>query len=135
GPDSGLWCFRVIGLPGDTIQMVDDTLVVNGSASKLSFIRSTIVDHIPVREYEEELINGHKHRIYSYQKAGGQNAILSEETIVPDNCYFLLGDNRGNAADSRYIGAVSLDDIRGQVLFSIWVKDLFDRVNIDLRNR
>ncbi|QEC53574.1 signal peptidase I [Anseongella ginsenosidimutans] len=133
-PGEEVWCFRVAGLPGDTIQVIDDILVVNGVISESRHIRNVQIEGVPVQEYEEKMVSGHKHRIYSNQKAAGLPSSSSDKIVVPDNCYYLLGDNRGNALDSRYIGPVSADNILGQVLFSIWGRS-YDRVNVDFRNR
>jgi len=52
---------------------------------------------------------------------------------IPPNCYYLLGDNRDNAMDSRYVGVVNKDEIKGKIVYSYWGKT-YDRINIDFRN-
>jgi len=133
-PGAGIWTFRIAGLPGDTVEVVNEILVLNGARTKRTYIRDTIVEGLPVQEYEEEMINGHKYRVYSFPKAGETQKLSPEKIVIPGDSYYLLGDNRGNALDSRFIGAVSAGDIRGRILYSLWGSS-FDRFNIDFRNR
>lgn len=79
---------RVIAVPGDTVQIMDGKVYVNG------------------REFEEQIENPYI-----------ENGLLAEEPIeVGEDEYFVLGDNRGNSEDSRYanIGNVKKEHIAGQ---------------------
>ena len=78
---------RVVGLPGDTLVVKNGSLYINGVL-------------VPP-EYD----------FYT-----GEAGVLSDEYIVGENEYFLLGDNRGGSYDSRYIGSVEKGDINGVVI-------------------
>ncbi len=84
---------RIIGLPGEKIEFKNNKLYINN------------------KEIEEDF--GHM------ETEDFSLSDIGYETI-PDNMYFLVGDNRTNSLDSRYIGLVSDSDIEGVVHFSIW---------------
>jgi signal peptidase I len=97
-PDRGNMTFvkRVVGLPGDTVEITGGYLYVNGE------------------KYEEEYLTYRP----NYEMAA---------TVVPEGCYFVLGDNRSNSNDSHIIGAISREMIIGHVQrivypFSDWRK-------------
>jgi len=115
---------RLIGLPGDKIQILDNHLYINGAKIKKEKINNlskincgdTLID---VNFYEETLPNG-KRYITVYRKEGSM--INSDEYIVPMNKYFFMGDNRDCSKDSRFlasVGYVSYDNLVGkaQVIF------------------
>tara|TARA_B100000900_G_scaffold179593_1_gene152207 strand:+ start:268 stop:453 length:186 start_codon:yes stop_codon:yes gene_type:complete len=54
--------------------------------------------------------------------------------IVPSDSYYLLGDNRDNAVDSRYEGFIKKDTIKGRIIYSYWGQDK-DRININFKNK
>lgn len=83
---------RVIGLPGDQIEYIDGKLYINDNL------------------YEEEYIDVNKNKT--------DFNMLYE--IIPDNEYFVLGDNRDNSLDSRKIGFIKKDDIIGKIVFRIF---------------
>lgn len=127
------WFFRIVGLPNDKIEIQNNFLIINGKKCRTSFIGETKSEIYDVNEYEEQLPNGHKHKIYTFKKPFEDNKSKVTEMTIPPNCYYLLGDNRDNAMDSRYVGVVNKDEIKGKIVYSYWGKTN-DRTNIDFRN-
>ncbi|MBA3987035.1 MAG: signal peptidase I, partial [Flavobacteriales bacterium] len=81
------------------------------------------------------LPNGHKHLIYKFKQPFDSTKTNIKNIIVPSDSYYLLGDNRDNAADSRYEGFVSKDRIKGRIIYSYWGRTLTKRMNIDFRDK
>jgi signal peptidase I len=100
---------RVIGMPGDRIQMREGRLFINGEMMPREEIgRSTDTDSesstIPVILYEETLPNGVTHVIQEFD----DNRPLDNtaEYLVPAGHYFMMGDNRDRSQDSRVLSMV-----------------------------
>ena len=98
---------RCVGLPGDTILIVDKVLHVNGQEAQepptLCFIDSAIRP----------------------RKKGGMNSRDNfGPYVVPEGQYFVLGDSRDNSSDSRFWGCVPKDVITGKVMSIHWSSDL-----------
>jgi len=122
--DSTDYIKRVIGLPGDAIQMVDGVLHINGQPVK----RERIEDFVDpaegrgttqVRRWRETLPNG-----VSYTTLDLPYNLQSDNTDVyhvPPGNYFMMGDNRHNSTDSRFpqVGYVPFENIigRAQLIF------------------
>ncbi len=100
---------RVIGVPGDRLEMRDNRLFVNGRPARY---RGRAVgrggDWIG-----DDQIAGRSHRVRFSADAAG--AASFGPVVVPPGRYFVLGDNRDNSKDSRYFGFVDRERIIGRV--------------------
>jgi signal peptidase I len=93
---------RVIGVPGDTVEMRDDTLYINGKA-------------VPEPYLEE-----------NREKVREEDKPLTDDfgpVTVPEGQIFVLGDNRQNSHDSRALGSISIDSVVGRAEFVYWPLD------------
>ncbi|MBB3810713.1 signal peptidase I [Pseudochelatococcus contaminans] len=118
---------RVIGLPGETVQMIDGRLYINGKIVDRELAGTYRDDEDSpgtgpeVAKYTEMLPGGTSHTIIERYGDRGpwDNTPLYK---VPEGHYFMMGDNRDNSADSRdlsAVGFVPLDNFvgRAEVLF------------------
>lgn len=116
---------RVIGLPGDTIELRDNALVINGQPVGYQPVATEALRDIPAaarvgRLFASEELPGRSHAV------GGNPAVPAPRTFaplrVPEGQYFMMGDNRDESFDSRYFGFVECNRIVGRaagVVFSI----------------
>jgi signal peptidase I len=94
---------RVIGLPGDTIEIHDNHVFINGT------------------QIEEPYLDG---ELTWCGQVGGSCPTVH----VPSDSVFVMGDNRDNSEDSRRFGVVPEDNIIGKAWFTYWPKDYFGPV-------
>lgn len=108
---------RVIGVPGDTVEMVNNRLLINNKAVK--YQKTQRDNKINLQELNEQLTSiPHKIQITEQNNTYDNFSVV----VVPDNHYLVLGDNRNNSADSRMIGFVPRSEIIGRtnrVVFSL----------------
>jgi len=117
---------RLVGLPGDHMQMIGGILHINGQPVGRQRIEDFVDrdrDGNIVRspQYIETLPNGRRHRIVEYYGDNGP-ADNTQEYVVPPGHYFMMGDNRDNSQDSRYldeVGYVPAENLvgRAEILF------------------
>lgn len=91
---------RVIGLPGETIEIKNSTLYINNQKTEESYIDDTLV-------YKDFYLKD-----LGYEK-------------IPEDMYLVLGDNRLNSLDSREIGLIKKEDIIGKVAIRFWPLNKF----------
>jgi signal peptidase I len=114
---------RVIGLPGDTIQVRNGRLYINGEIAPRTYVgEESVTDRYGVTDtlskYVETLPNGFEHEIYEVS----DNAPLDNTRVftVPEGHYFMMGDNRDNSQDSRVtnlVGPVPYVNLVGRAEF------------------
>lgn len=86
---------RVIGLPGEHIEIKNNKVYINGKVLKEEYIPSLITTDT-------------------------QKGEQYYDVVVPDNCVYVLGDNRTQSSDSRRYGCIPVDKIEGKVWFRWW---------------
>jgi signal peptidase I len=129
---------RLIGMPGDRIQLRQGLLYINGTPVKLEFVTDVDVPVESLRsatrrlsKYRETLPNGVSHYILLEPSRAateiGVDANNTPEYVVPAGHYFMMGDNRNNSVDSRWpiesgVGFVPYENLvgRAELVFPSW---------------
>jgi signal peptidase I len=123
GDRSQAWVKRVIGLPGDRIQMRQGELFINDHPASLKADGTGEAEDDnggsePARRYIETLPGGVSHEIFKLYDNGRLDN--TPEVTVPPGRLFVMGDNRDNSADSRVpvreggVGLLPMDDLVGR---------------------
>lgn len=94
---------RVIGLPGDHVQIKDGKVYINGTELDEPYLQDGVTTKM------------------------GKN--IFSDLVVPENCVFAMGDNRDFSTDCRSFGCIPLDKIEGTVLIRFWPFNLFGKVD------
>ena len=91
--ESQLYIKRIIGLPGETVRIIDGKVYINDSKTPL---QDDFVNGVPLGSFGPY--------------------------VVPEDSYFMLGDNRNNSKDSRFWknSFVRFDQIKGKAIFRYW---------------
>jgi signal peptidase I len=98
---------RVIGLPGDIVEMRDNQLAINGIEARYSNVEYAADAIFAVESYV-----GMSHRIELSRTGPGRLSSFGPVRVPEDHC-LVLGDNRDNSADSRVYGFIPRDEIIG----------------------
>ena len=93
---------RVIGLPGEHVEIKDGKVYINGEELQEDYLQSGIVTDL--------------------MGAGFDNF------VVPENCVFAMGDNRNHSTDCRAFGCIPLEKIESKVWIRIWPLNLWGKV-------
>ncbi|MHB1863367.1 MAG: signal peptidase I [Gemmatimonadaceae bacterium] len=104
---------RLVGLPGDTLEMRDGILVRNGHVVPESYVRRSDPDADPSNEeftWQRDYLVRTARAAVSYHPSRNNWGPL----VVPPKDYFVLGDNRDNSLDSRYWGFVPDSMVTGR---------------------
>ena len=98
---------RVIGMPGDTLELKQGVLYINGKKIEQPFINTEALQKQTVFIDDFTLQS------------------LTGKTKIPEGKYFVMGDNRGVSRDSRMIGLIDRKAIEGKAVFTIWPMNQF----------
>jgi len=121
---------RLIGIPGDTIEILNGELYLNDiKINKRKIDNGPTIkcgnDDINVIFFEETLPSGKKY-VVAYRTEGSM--INSDRYVVPDNHYFFMGDNRDCSKDSRFlssVGYVNFKNLIGKARLIFFSNDQF----------
>ena len=120
---------RVVGLPGDTVELRENQLILNGRPVEYHALPENALPDVSVPDlaasiFAAEQLGAHRHAVAAIPSAPAQRSF--GPYAIPAGHYFMMGDNRDNSFDSRYFGPVARRQIVGQATA---VALSFDRQN------
>ena len=121
---------RVIGQPGDTVEMRNNTLFLNGQPVVYARIDPQYAEQLPAKVRDKcilatEDLDGAAHMVMTVPSVAAVRNF--GPVVVPQDSYFVMGDNRDNSKDSRYFGFVERDSIVGRARGVIGSFDITDK--------
>ena len=112
---------RIIGLPGDTIQMKEGILHINNTPVKMQNAQNHKEETTAYQRYIETLPNNVSY--YIYNQKDNTRFDNTKAFTVPTGHYFVMGDNRDNSLDSRaeaFVGSIPYENLIGKVNAVWW---------------
>lgn len=126
---------RVVAVPGDTIQLVENHLIINETPATYAPLSAEEVAAIPLRYRDsyhfvyEELLGDRRVVMWAKRHRSVQAPPRSwGPMVIPDGTYFMMGDNRDRSSDSRAIGVIERRRVIGRahtVAFSLDIERYF----------
>jgi signal peptidase I len=120
---------RVVGVPGDKIEIRNKVVYINGTA-----IKADEVDGKPIMDDMDDKFKNYKLKFYKV-KTGAAEHIVQQDSdnyyktdyqpkTIPKDKFFVMGDNRDFSYDSRFWGFVKREQVKGRALF-VWFSMIF----------
>ncbi|MBK23742.1 MAG: signal peptidase I [Halobacteriovorax sp.] len=120
---------RVVGVPGDKIEIRNKVVYINGTA-----IKANEVDGKPIMDDMDEKFKNYNLKFYKVKTGEAEHVIQQDsdnyyktdyqQKIIPKGKFFVMGDNRDFSYDSRFWGFVKREQVKGRALF-VWFSMIF----------
>ena len=130
---------RIVGLPGDEIELIDNVLYINGER-----IQTTPIDGSKIMADMDDSFKDYDFLFFTAQTGTHKHTIQFTKDIyrhqqfpktkVPEGQYFAMGDNRDFSSDSRFWGFVPKENIKGRAMF-VWFSAIFPFGEFPMRFR
>jgi signal peptidase I len=117
------WITRVMGLPGDTVELRDNEVFINGKKLERDRVPADALPAPVDGEVFEESNAGRRYRVL----IGKEKSADQPKTTVPEGSCFVLGDHRDRSEDSRAFGPVPLGSILGGVQYVYYPAATWER--------
>lgn len=126
--DGQKYLSRAVGLPGQTIEVKDDKVIIDGESEIWNKTVKTTSGEYEYQKFKSELPNGKQigtQKMLKFRNNNIPSQEISNKKIItiPENQIYVLGDNRNNSMDSRMYGNVEFENIDKQVQYIWWSND------------
>jgi signal peptidase I len=109
---------RIVGLPGDTVEIRDGRVILNGTPVSLEHDGESFVDEAGrALHVRTEALGDARHAVLDDPQRVGLEQV---RITIPEGRYFMMGDNRDNSNDSRAWGTVRSSELKGPVMRIYW---------------